>query len=979
MAFPKFHPYRSDVDISQFCNTACGILQYKRLVNENCPKRVLSFYTQGNRSKKKIMLVLDCPLSSQVANSNTPQQDYEDSVLWGSKPHKILKMVLKTLIDETHDLFITHALKCEGHPSFYNNFKNLVFTTAKEVTKKKAAKELYEEEKAHFTYCMNHLIKEIEAYDPDIIVTFGHRVTNIFLPNEDDLYKSRGKNTYLELAGRERLIISTVGTRDVYIHNHHASQWKADLGRAIWLSQSDPAYQKIPTSEQMLEIKDPAYLSQVIDYLEQSGTTFAWDTETTGLKKVENKCIMLSFSFDGINGFTIPIEAEDFIPDYDAREFKRLAFRLLCLPNPKICFNTKFDIEAVAALSPDPKWTPWVQWDASFMAYVFEEHFGDPTWRAEKSPGLSNTAYGWLSLAGQVIDILGIWDQTWLSEKENRKDMVEAIARYGWTDIARYAAKDAIYTWRVWKAYMILLDVNLKDSRDKVAGGIMAKACWLLAQIEKNGLPIDASAIAQMEDVKIKGSIAYEAQQAQQNFLKNPDVQRFSALEAAEKAAADKKEKTAKRASLFEMPGLKLNSPESFNLNSNPQLVKFFYGYLKLEPVVAGTYSTDNVFLDKHADKVETVQYLKQFRERTKLTTVFLPSFRTNAAQYSDNRVRASYFLTTVTGRTSCIEPNLQQIPRSGESGNEIKGLVKKVIKVRPGYAMVQADYANAEVRVMGIFAQDTAMQKVFNNVDSYRLKFIQNPSKELFEMLKFDADFHRQNASALFNVPIREVTKELRSKAKALTFTILFAANAAPTLAADLKIPLPEAQKLVDRFRDTYKDVAKLFIKLERFASENGFVETLFGYRRVTYGLWASSNKETTHCLNAINNNPVQNAAAIWTLLAAHDYQKLANESGEDIRIINTVHDAIYVEMPIHCVKIWAPILLRTMEKPPSVKESISKEDFEFIPMSADCEISSNMYDTQAWDDTEEHLDRLIEWVTNGADPNAKPKSLYA
>lgn len=914
------------------------------------------------------MLVLDVVSFQQLKEST---REKSEKVLWGDASHKLLKIILDTLVDENTQLYITHALKCEPHHSFIHNERAFIFTSSKDVAKKEAARTAYEQEKPHFGYCMQYINKEIELYDPDIIVSFGHRVTSFFHAESTAIYGSRGLTKKIKIHNKQRLLISTVGLREVMINNHLTSQWKVDLGRALWYADQGfkEEFTFIPEVKNQIHITTVKEYKQLIEYLNKSKLPFSYDTETSGLQKIENTCLMMSLSFDGINAYIIPIQAKQFISNHDQVEFIKLTKELFNLPNEKITFNNKFDMQVIAGLYPeDSNWLPLNScWDVQQMAYVFEENFSDKAWRDEKQPGLSNTRYSWLSLAGQVIDILGIYDKQWLGEKENRTDMVGAIQKEGWAAVAQYAGKDAIYTYRAWYAYQLIMNRSMKSERDRVAKNLLSRQVYLLTKVERFGLPIDGPAIDMMMDVKISGTIAHEAERARAEFMKSPNVQKYSAMLAAQKPQD-------KRKTLFKTPAIQLSS-EEFNINSSVQLAALFFDFMKIKPL-GEKRSTDKNFVAKYSESVKEIALLKTFKERQKVLTAFLPAFKANAQQYTDNRVRANYGLFTTTGRTSCTEPNLQQIPRSGDANN-IKGLVKKVIKARPGYAIISADYATAELRVLALEAMDSSLAKVFKNVDNYKKEFLSKPSQELYQKMKTDADFHKINASNMMRIPLEKVTKAQRSAAKALSFMIAYAYNPVPNLAAQLSITNEEAQKLVNDFLGVYKGVQQWFKDVEKYGREHGYVRSLFGRRRALYGLYGN-RQEVGHALNVNRNSPVQGSASDWTLLAGFDFLKEVRDANVDIRIINVVHDAIYVECPLDLLKEWTPRLLKTMEQPPSVKALITEEQFQFVPMSADCEIGLDQYTLSAWDNTPEMFDRILVWLKSGADLNHVPKSLY-
>lgn len=442
MAFPTFYPYRPKADLDSICYGGCGILSTKQ---NTSAFRFPSFFTKADGSSmKKIMLVLDVAATSQVnAFPLTPPEQLEN-LLWSNPTHRILQVVLSTLVDEQVPMFITHGLKCEQHSQFANAHRKYIFTSSKKVQEKEAAKSWYEQEKPHFGFCMQHVVKEIEAYDPDIIVTFGHRITTMLMPNapqgiytsRNGVYGERNGTAEIDLCGRKRTIVTTLGLREVSINNHLASQLKVDLGRALWLASGIPeGFDRIPPKQNLYQIRTAEDYQKLIDYLRASNVPFAWDTETSSLKKHENICFMMSLSFDGLTSYTIPIVASSFLYGHNDVEFESLSKELLSTINEKICHNTKFDIQAISTggiYLGDGNWMPVnTCWDTTVLGYVFEENFSDGTWVEEKQPGLTRGGMGWQALAEHVQHILGIYDKQWMDEKEDRKDIAASILKHG--------------------------------------------------------------------------------------------------------------------------------------------------------------------------------------------------------------------------------------------------------------------------------------------------------------------------------------------------------------------------------------------------------------------------------------------------------------------------------------------------------------------------------------------------------------------
>jgi DNA polymerase I-like protein with 3'-5' exonuclease and polymerase domains len=930
------------------------------------------------------MIIMDLPGDQQMRNFHVlGAQDDPETVLWANGEHRVLKAILSQLLGPEHNVMITHAMKCEAYRDWRQNHRQLSFTSAKkEPQKREAYRMTYELEAPHIQYCMQHVDYEIAQYNPDVIVCLGHRALEHFTThNSKEMFKCR-QDLDLEIQGKVRTVIGSIGSREVKLNPHLASQWKVDIARALWLSTGlGKQYRQVPTEEQLIQISDAGQYRQIIDYLRQSGIPFCFDTETPNLLKKENQCIMMSLCFDGIHAYTVPVCAKQFLPGHDEDTFRALTKELLDLPNDKIAHHSGFDMQAVESAQDDWKWLPEVKYDTESMAYCFEEHFRDELWRDEKRPGLTGTRFNWLQLAGLVTDLLSIKDEKWFAEKDDREDMVGAILEKGWASVAAYAGKDAIYCYRVWVALMTLMQHEMADVRDRVATYLLPRANWALARIERNGLPIDIVEIDRLMDAKQEGTVAWEYDRALSAFRKHPDVQRFSmmkAKQAEEEAAAKQAAKDAgkvKRVALFnKAPTLKLSTPEPFNIDKSKLLLEFFFDYLKLEPV-GGERTCDKTFQEHYKDH-PIVSLLKTCKERGKLLGTFLPGFKSNSEQYSDGRVRASYAPLNVTGRTSCKDPNLQQIPRG--DGDSILGLVKRVIKARPGYALIGADFGTMELRYLAMASQDPAFIGVFEEMAEFRKKFIEHPSKESMDERK-KRDFHRVNASKMMKIDLDKVTKEQRTAAKTLSFRIAYDYDPTYGLAQVLGISEEESAKLIGSFLGGYPKIKDYRNWLEAYSFEHLYTLAGNGRRRAAWGLVADDNKIKRHALSVVMNSPVQGPSSDICLMACYQFIKMTDDAGvsDDVRIVNAVHDAIYAEIRIDLLKEWLPKLLWSMENPEPVRQLLGAL-YGTVPLEADADVCIDLKNSVEWNYTPEHLDQIVSWLEAGADKETKPYSEY-
>ena len=244
-----------------------------------------------------------------------------------------------------------------------------------------------------------------------------------------------------------------------------------------------------------------------------------------------------------------------------------------------------------------------------------------------------------------------------------------------------------------------------------------------------------------------------------------------------------------------------------FNINSPKQLGEVLFEKLKL-PVYKKTksgYSTDVEVLEKLKSEHPIIEYLLEYRAVTKLKSTYVDGL----IPYIDNKGRIhSYFHQTVTatGRISSTEPNMQNIPTRTEMGKNLR----KAFQAEKDHILVDADYSQIELRVLAHISKDKTMIEAFNH----------------------DEDIHTQAASKVFNIPVEEVTKELRSKAKAVNFGIVYGISDFG-LGEQLNVSRKIAKEYIEQYLEKYKGIKHFMDNIIEIARKQGYVETLFKRKR--------------------------------------------------------------------------------------------------------------------------------------------------
>lgn len=246
---------------------------------------------------------------------------------------------------------------------------------------------------------------------------------------------------------------------------------------------------------------------------------------------------------------------------------------------------------------------------------------------------------------------------------------------------------------------------------------------------------------------------------------------------------------------------------ENFNINSTQQLGKVLFEKLGL-PVVKKTktgYSTDKDVLEKLEEYHDIIPKLLEYRQLSKLKTTYVDSLKEKIDE--DGRIHTTFMQTvTTTGRLSSVEPNLQNIPIRLQIGKKIRSFFVG----QNNNSIMDADYSQIELRVLADVANDSVMINSFNE----------------------GIDIHKTTASQVFDVPLNEVTDEMRSHAKAVNFGIVYGISGFG-LAKNIGTSRKKATEYIEKYLNKYQGIHEFMNNIVKEATENGYVSTLFNRRR--------------------------------------------------------------------------------------------------------------------------------------------------
>ena len=323
----------------------------------------------------------------------------------------------------------------------------------------------------------------------------------------------------------------------------------------------------------------------------------------------------------------------------------------------------------------------------------------------------------------------------------------------------------------------------------------------------------------------------------------------------------------ADEALIYELAG------EEFNINSTQQFGRILFDKLGLPPVkkTKTGYSTNADVLEKLRDKHPIVEAVLDYRQLAKLKSTYVDGLTKVIA--ADGRIHTSFQNTvTATGRLSSTEPNLQNIPVRTELGAELR----KMFVAPAGRVLVDADYSQIELRLLAHIAGDEHMIAAF----------------------RAGEDIHTVTASQVFGVPPEQVTHEMRRRAKAVNFGIVYGISDF-SLSQDIGVTRAEAKAYMEKYFEKYSGVHAYMTQVVERAKADGYVSTLMGRRR-----WLPELKSSNFNLRSFGervalNMPIQGTAADLIKKAMLHVDSRLRREGLEARLVLQVHDELIVECP--------------------------------------------------------------------------------
>jgi len=329
---------------------------------------------------------------------------------------------------------------------------------------------------------------------------------------------------------------------------------------------------------------------------------------------------------------------------------------------------------------------------------------------------------------------------------------------------------------------------------------------------------------------------------------------------------------------------------EEFNINSPIQLANILYNQLMLPTdnikKTKASYSTAVGELEKLIDFHPIVKYILEYRQLEKLRNTYLNTLPKLVDK--NNRIHTTYAQDTSTGRLSSSNPNLQNIPIRSDVGAEIR----KSFIAPSGFKLLTADYSQIELRIVASLAKDQFMINTFKN----------------------NEDIHTRVAAEINKIDLSQVTKQQRRNAKTVNFGIIYGVSPYG-LAANTGMDVKSAKKYIDKYFELYPSIRKYMREVIAFAQKNGYVETLFGRKRLLPEIESKIPAVAQAAQRAAINMPIQGTAADILKAAMIEINKKLSIISKETKLLLQVHDELVFEIPDKDIEKVAKFVKTVME----------------------------------------------------------------
>ncbi|MBD1397292.1 DNA polymerase I [Pontibacter sp. JH31] len=683
--------------------------------------------------------------------------------------------------------------------------------------------------------------KELATIHRDVPVPFSAEALHYDGPNEEQLAELFAELEFRQLMQRvlghsmaDAPAVKTAGRKAKPSNQQQTSLFDSPVAGAavaveadaIGIATETAPLQTLNTTLQDYHLIDtPDLRASLIRYL-QKQQEFSFDTETSSIDPITAKLVGMSFSYLPGEAYYVPL------PQDNPEEAMRIAAEFKdVLENPniaKIGQNIKYDILVMK------------NYGIEVNGPIFDTMLAHYLLEPEMRHGMDVLAETYLNYSPvPITDLIGPKGKNQITMADLKPEQVKD-----------YACEDADITLRLKHYFEPLLQ---EQGLMKLFNDVENPLVQVLANIEKEGISIDANALADI-------SLQLE--------------QEIKGIETR----------------IFEL------ADTEFNIGSPKQLGEVLFdkmglhGKSKIKKTKTGQYATGEEILSKLAGEHEIVRLILDHRELSKLKSTYVDALPQLVCEL-DGRVHTSFNqAVTATGRLSSTNPNLQNIPIRTERGREIR---KAFVPRDSKHLIISADYSQIELRIMADFSGDPTMKEAFRN----------------------GLDIHASTASKVFHVPLDQVDSEMRRKAKTINFGIIYGISAFG-LSERLGIPRREAADIIEAYFAEFPAVKEYMDSAIEKAREQEYVETVLGRRRYLRDINSRNATIRGFAERNAVNAPIQGTAADIIKIAMININEYLRHENLKTRMILQVHDELLFDAPKEEVDIVTPKIVELMSQ---------------------------------------------------------------
>lgn len=803
--------------------------------------------------------------------------------------------------------------------------------------------------------CSNYIKQDIEQLDPKIIVLVGNQAVQALTPNREWLGKKVGslKGQIYNKDGRTHLV--TV---------HPSSFLRSNNGpeKRRFYRHIKSVHRLLTGEETKWSKKGRIVVCDTLDKVDEAVNYFlnecthpvALDFETKNLNKVaRNKIATLQLAGSADLAYVFPVDHWDspFKSKEERKHVKRALRRLLTSKDVKFPFwiahNSQFDIAIALRLLRFTSFGKPVV-DTQFLAFLQDENQA-----GDSDGGKGKRDFNAFRLKDLARDHLGFY----LYDTELSDAMA---ARHGanggslWDlpldRLSAYGGTDAYITFRLFYFYRRWLDRQGYESALRFALRWYARISPLLTKMSMNGFAVDTDQLSYL--LSDESPIISRLEEIPGQIYASPEAKRANDILLGE----DSRTKGMKP--LF---GKK---PWILDVDKRLHRIRLFVDSCKLDPLDRGKdgkASINKLFFEEYKAH-SLVSLYQEYSGLYKLRSSYLNSIDDilySKEDNSDGRIHAGFHaIRTVTGRLSSSDPNLQQLPK-GDPWTA-KAFIRSMYGAKPGHILIECDYGQAEVRWWAQIAGDKQYAKLFSEMKALREEYQRTGDADLGRRVKLECDIHKKVASLMFRLELAGVTKEIRQKAKALCFGSIYGQHF-KTLASILGIEPDEALALQETFVKEFPRAGKWLTDIEKQAMLTGIVTTPMGRRRHLADLFELDEGSGRR---RARNSPIQAVSSDTTALAAWRIQNWIEENGRPYEVINCVHDAITLEVPLDFSMVQEVVWL-FKEMMVDTIPAFLKQEFDIdmiVPMEIDYDLGVRWGHLLSYDGVASKLPGIVE-----------------